>query len=619
MKITYKKLGLRLLDSLLAAAIVTAIAIMGWLDNLDNITSDWLYQESVESSSDIVIIGIDSATIDKLGKFSSWDRREIAKAINYLNNNDPNARPAVIGIDVMFSGEDSYNLEDDKQLAEAASKYKNVVVASVAAVNTQSLENDSDPYAKTWTWERPFNELEKVVDTGNIWGPDDDDGIVRHGIIYVNVKDDEKTKKLYSFSRVIYEKWCQQKEISPNPLPMMKDNGIFYLPFSAKSYNDDISFLDLIDGKISSEVYRDKIVLIGIRTSGMGEDFRIALDHSFIYGIEIHANEIQAFQRNFFPVEVGRNLQLAILFIICAAAEFFFRRLKILNTTILWIAICIGWFIICTLGYQYGEIILHTLWIPLLVSILFVGAVTTDYVRVQVEKIRVTSVFERYFDPTVMNKLIEGDSDAFHLGGKLQDIVVLFVDIRGFTTMSEKLPPSAIVDILNRYLRLTTECVRRHHGTLDKFIGDCTMAFWNAPLPQENPVLLACRAAMDMIEGSESLSKEIKEIYGFDITFGIGIHYGNAVVGNIGSKMRMDYTAIGDTVNTAARLEANAPGGKILISRTVADILGSSADITSLGDTITLKGKAKGFEVLMLNKLNTFDNSNYRKREGIID
>ena len=323
------------------------------------------------------------------------------------------------------------------------------------------------------------------------------------------------------------------------------------------------------------------------------------LDHSFIYGIEIHANEIQAFQRNFFPIEVDRNLQLAILFIVCTIAEFFFRRWKMLHSTILWIAVCISWFIICQLCYQYCEIILHTLWVPLLVSVLFVGAVTTDYVRVQIEKIRVTSVF----DQTIMNKLIEGDSDAFHLGGKLQDIVVLFVDIRGFTTMSEKLPPSAIVDILNRYLTLTTECVRRHHGTLDKFIGDCTMAFWNAPVKQDNPVLLACNAAMDMIEGSESLSKEIKELYGFGISFGIGIHYGNAVVGNIGSKMRMDYTAIGDTVNTAARLEANAPGDKILISRAVADILGSSANITSLGNTITLKGKSKGFEVLMLNSL----------------
>ena len=169
--------------------------------------------------------------------------------------------------------------------------------------------------------------------------------------------------------------------------------------------------------------------------------------------------------------------------------------------------------------------------------------------------------------------------------------------------MSEQLSPPTVVEILNRYLTLTTDCIRRHHGTLDKFVGDCTMAFWNAPLPQDKPVHLACRAAIDMIKDSEDLRAELKQRFGREIAFGIGVHWGSAVVGNIGSPFRMDYTAIGDTVNTAARLEANAPGGKILISRVVADILGDSADITSLGDTVKLKGKASGFEVLVLNSL----------------
>ena len=169
--------------------------------------------------------------------------------------------------------------------------------------------------------------------------------------------------------------------------------------------------------------------------------------------------------------------------------------------------------------------------------------------------------------------------------------------------MSESLPPTTVVAILNRYLTLTTDCIRRHHGTLDKFVGDCTMAFWNAPLEQDKPVHLACRAAIEMRNGSERLKEELRAEYGHEISFGIGIHWGNAVVGNIGTTFRMDYTAIGDTVNTAARLEANAPGGTILISRAVADILGADADITSLGDSIKLKGKSAGFEVLRLNAL----------------
>ena len=107
-----------------------------------------------------------------------------------------------------------------------------------------------------------------------------------------------------------------------------------------------------------------------------------------------------------------------------------------------------------------------------------------------------------------------------------------------------------------------------------------------------------------MIKDSEKLRAEIKNRCGCEISFGVGVHWGAAVVGNIGSPYRMDYTAIGDTVNTAARLEANAPGGKIFISRAVADVLGSQASVTSLGNSVKLKGKRDDFEVLILNSLN---------------
>ena len=134
-------------------------------------------------------------------------------------------------------------------------------------------------------------------------------------------------------------------------------------------------------------------------------------------------------------------------------------------------------------------------------------------------------------------------------------------------------------------------------------VGDAAMAFWGAPLPQEDHVMLACRAAMDMVEGSEALSQELLAQYGRTVAFGVGVHVGPAVVGNIGSPKRMDYTAIGDTVNTSARLEANAPGGTVYISRAVADALEGRIRAESLGDTIKLKGKKDGFEILTLEEI----------------
>ena len=140
----------------------------------------------------------------------------------------------------------------------------------------------------------------------------------------------------------------------------------------------------------------------------------------------------------------------------------------------------------------------------------------------------------------------------------------------------------------------------RNEGTLDKFIGDAAMAFWGAPRPQEDYVMKAVRAAEDMRRGSDQLSRQLMKRFGRTVSFGIGIHVGEAVVGNIGSPQRMDYTAIGDTVNTASRLESNAPGGTIYISREVADRLKGRIRVTSLGSSVKLKGKAEGFEVLTL-------------------
>ena len=599
-----RKILIRLTDAILAAFIITAIAVTGWLDDVEYRISDHFYQKYGVRSSDIVVIGIDKTTLSNLGPMSPNHRKDIAKAIKYLNNNDSNSRPAVIGIDLLFTGVNSDDLDGDKELVETVAQYRNVVIASEADLDEENiLADNNDPYApwdKTWPFIPPFPELAAVADTGHINAPNEVDGITRHDLLYVNVTE---RGKLYSFARVIYEKYCNYKDIKQQAPPKTVGNGLFYLPFTAKSYSVENNLWDLLEGNVSSEVYRDKIVLIGPYAAGMQDATPTALDRSdLMYGIDIHANAIQAFQEGFFPREVARTPQLIILFILSFILEFLFRNGKMKNMFLIWLTVFFGWLILCKICY-HQEIILNVLWVPFSASILFVGAVATNYMIARSEKDQVINTFVKYVDQTILKQLLEGDSESLDLGGKEHDIAVLFVDIRGFTSMSEKLPPSTVVNILNRYLTLTAECIRRYHGTLDKFVGDCTMAFWNAPVKQENSVYLACRAAMDMIEGSKELKKEIMREYGYDISFGIGVHWGSAVVGNIGTSFRMDYTAIGDTVNTAARLEANARGGTILISRAVADQLGNSAEINSLGNSIKLKGKSADFEILELKAL----------------
>lgn len=265
-------------------------------------------------------------------------------------------------------------------------------------------------------------------------------------------------------------------------------------------------------------------------------------------------------------------------------------------------ALCLGWYILCRMFYEAGYL-LHVLWFFVGAAVLYVAALAVNYVDSLMETRRVTGMFGRYVAPEIVKEILKEGTDSLKLGGTLTDIAVLFVDIRGFTPMSEALDPETVVEILNRYLTLIQKCIHKNGGTLDKFVGDAAMAFWGAPLPQEDYIMRAARAAMDMVEGSDELSQELLRKYGRTVSFGIGINAGSAVVGNIGAPDRMDYTAIGDTVNTAARLEANAPAGTVYISRTVADALQGRIRVRSLGSSVKLKGKAEGFEVLVLEEI----------------
>ncbi|MBR3297238.1 MAG: adenylate/guanylate cyclase domain-containing protein [Firmicutes bacterium] len=596
-----KKTTRKLITALLVAAVITGAVWLGALDRMDGTVSDALYHHNSAIDGQVVVVGMDQRAVDALGPMP-WPRDVMADAIMYLNS-DPDNKPAAIALDVLYVGASS-DPDADAALVEAAELGGNVVAASAGTFGSQ-LQVDGDSFymsdRSVLAWDSPFDELLAVSETGHINAMPDTDGIIRHAMYTVDVPDIGPVKP---FARVIYEKYCRFHGLEICREPVTTD-GFFYLPYTAMpgSYYDGISIIDLINGDIEPDYFAGKIVLIGPYTMGMQDEYRTSIDHaSTMYGIEIQANQIDAYRKGFLPQDVTLYPQLALLFLMCVAAMFFFLDSPVTRALIGWIAACGIWLGICYGSYKAGYV-LHALWIPLAVTVLFIACVALNYIRAAREKRKVTSTFGRYVDPAIMNELLAEGSAAETLGGRNFDIAVLFVDIRGFTTMSESLPPATVVEIINKYLTLTTECIMRHHGTLDKFVGDCTMAFWNAPVAQEDCVYLACQAAMDMVVGAKPLAEELQERFGRSVSFGVGVHYGPAVVGNIGAPQRMDFTAIGDTVNTASRLESNAPAGTIYISRIVADMLGDRAKTTSLGATIKLKGKAEGFEVLTLDSL----------------
>ena len=594
---------IQIIIALLVAAAIVWIASGRLLIVPDGTVSDAFYQEEQAGNADIMIIQIDQDAIDMLGPLP-WPRSVMAYVLEYLNSAGDGSKPAVIGIDVLYSGEGS-DPEADEALAAAAADAGNVVVPGAAVFGTSLVDEGENFYLQDRTvlaFEEPYPALKAAARVAHINTMEDEDAILRHAILFEDVPG---LGRVDSFSRAVYEEYCGHMGLQPNPAPTTKD-GFFYIPFTKQpgGYSDGISIAQILDGSIPPETFAGKIVLIGPYAAAMQDEYRTSISHAEpMYGLEVHANLIEAFERGFFPEEVPEGLQLLLLFLISAGTMIFFRDRPLRHTVPAWLLLSFGWLAAAKLLYEKGGLILHVLWVPLAVTVLFIASVAVNYVRSQLEKKRVTDTFGHYVDPAVMKQLLDQGSSALELGGKMYNIAVLFVDVRGFTSMSEALDPPTVVEIINKYLTLTTECIIKNHGTLDKFVGDCTMAFWNAPVAQEDPVYLACCAAMDMVAGSQALGEELMSRFGRTVDFGIGINYGPAVVGNIGAPLRMDYTAIGDTVNTASRLEANAPGSTVLISRAVADMLGDRAEVTSLGSSVKLKGKADNFEVLTLDSL----------------
>ncbi len=588
------------------AVILCLLSYFGAFRRIDRWAQDKLYQSPSSVSDDIVVIGIDEKALSEIGPYNTWDRNVMASALEALAADKDNM-PAVVAIDTLYA---TNTKEDaDNHLAEAASKLPTVIVGDVATFGTSKKVDDAGSIQIVQNsiveFEEPYEALKNVTVQGHINAMYDTDGVMRHAMLYVTPGE---KGKIYSMA---YETAKAYKEYLGEEItePQTDKNGFFYIPFSTtpEGFYDGVSVYDLINGDVPADYYAGKIVYIGPYAVALQDAYYTSISSAEqMYGVEIQANVTEAMLASNYKSEASDLIQVVILFVICMVAGYFLLyKSNLLQASIISVAVIAADIIIAKVLYENGTVV-RVVWIPIAAIVLYLLSIAIRYVKAAIERAKITNTFTRYVAPEIVSELLK-EGDALELGGKMFDIAVLFVDVRGFTTMSEALEPPVVVEIINKYLTLTTECIMRYNGTLDKFVGDCTMAFWNAPLKQEDPVYLACRAAVDMAEGSKKLGEELQEKYGRSVSFGIGVHFGPAVVGNIGAPQRMDYTAIGDTVNTSARLEANAPGGKIYISRAVADALGDRAKVTSLGDTIKLKGKAEGFEVLTLDHLEGAD------------
>ena len=336
-----------------------------------------------------------------------------------------------------------------------------------------------------------------------------------------------------------------------------------------------------------------KIVIIGTAASGM-HDVRVTPLASLYPGVEILATALDNLknQRTMrtVPVWLAPVFALALLALLGVA---FLCGANVLKT---------GWALsaltVLALTASYvavGRLLLLPLLLPLVLGwgYYFVCAVQA-YLRERKSREQAVQLFSRFVNPHVVQELVA--HGGLSRGGESRQISVLFSDIRGFTTLSEKRTPQQVVDLLNRYFTLQVEVVFRHGGSLDKFIGDCIMAFWGAPLDDPQHARNAVAAALEMADVLQQFKRELgEEDADFDV--GIGIHSGPAVVGLIGSDQRREYTAIGDTVNLASRIEGLTKGvSRILVSRETRELCGALYGFESMG-SFAVKGREKEVEL----------------------
>ncbi|MCD8496767.1 MAG: adenylate/guanylate cyclase domain-containing protein [Alphaproteobacteria bacterium] len=382
--------------------------------------------------------------------------------------------------------------------------------------------------------------------------------------------------------------------------------GEFLVYFAPSNPDWYLSAHKILEGTLPAEAIKDKIVLIGTSAVGL-KDIRSTPLNPFIPGVEVHLNIIDQvlqgkYLRRSFEAE---GLEAVAIFsmglVIILLAPFAGAVIQsVFTMLVIGGALMIGWY-----GFTaYGLLIDVGYPILALVLVFMVSTILT-YIRTEAERRQVRDAFGLYISPDFMKELTS-DPDKLQLGGEIKDLTVMFTDIRSFTTISEGLTPQELIALMNDFLTPMSDLVMSNRGTIDKYMGDAMMAFWNAPLDDPDHARHACTAALKMDEAlvpiNEQVKKKAEEIGKTPMLLnaGIGINTGPCAVGNMGSRQRFAYSTLGDAVNLASRLEGQTKtyGINILIGESTSEAVPDFAVLEM--DLIQVKGKTKPVRVFNL-------------------
>lgn len=614
----------------------------------------YLYTPFEKADSRITIISIDDDTISKYGEYDDWSRQVLADAVNALNENNA----SIIGLDVDLS--EVKDTEGDEALVEACKNAGNVVAIATADYDSADHDNTSDKAQsstlpsdaannepdnasadknsdssqnndlilskpadssidwsdhKTMSISFPYHELEDVVTTGISNAlQQSPDGIVRTAALSISYNDND----ISSFASTIYMKYQDSLGQDYN-MPNLSDDELFGFNRinNAQSYQI-ISLSDLLAGNADSSLIDGHITIIGalqIPDESMYYYQYLKSDYAQ-QEVLTETSIIQTLLNDKSVTDVPR-LAMALLagFITALFSVILRKKKKLWHIILQFLCIAVGIFIAMNINHMGLRVLLL---VPMIFCILaIIINLFFNLIYANFEKRRMELTLKMYVDSQVVDQISDFTPMELSSVSARRNIAVLFVDIRGFTSMSESLEPEQVVSILNEYFSVVYSSIIAWNGTLDKFIGDAAMAIFNAPNDVDDYVFNAVCAADDIQKNFEPLREKFMSEYGKEVHLGIGINNGTAIVGNIGCMGRFDYTAIGDTVNTASRLESKALPGQILISETVYAEVESRVSVNRVG-ALSLKGKAKAVETYQIITIDKPKAPNKLLRKGFL-
>jgi adenylate cyclase len=594
----------------------------------------------VKTARPVTIVDIDEASLAKLGQFP-WPRTRIADLITNLTK----LGAVVIAFDIVFSEPDRLNpdvaadtfrdldeetrsrlraLPSNDQILADAMRRSRVVLGESGLPQVQSefdkslpltglamLGEEPQPFMLEWPGLLRNVPLLEAAAAGRglftIWP--ERDGIVRRVPVMMLAQGATMPSLSFEMLRVatgtdtIFIKSDQAgiKSIGVKGFQIPTDrNGQLWVHFARSDPSIYVPAVDVLEGRVPPEKVKGQLVLIGTSAVGLNDNKTTPVSPA-MPGVEIHAQVIESALTR--AVLTQPNYGIAVEF--CAALLF--------GILVIAFAPLFGPITLVAVGALFATLLIGTSWYfytqqrllidftyPLLsTTSIYLTLIFTSFVREQAQRRQIRSAFGQYLSPALVEQLAQSP-EKLVLGGEEREMTIMFSDMRGFTSISEsyKNDPQGLTALMNRFLTPLTNAILDRKGTIDKYMGDAIMAFWNAPLDDGAHQVNACEAALDMLERVDALNRERRiEAEQADRPFiplnvGVGLNTGTCVVGNMGSDMRFDYSVFGDSVNLASRLEGQSKeyGFPIIVGSRTALAAREKFAILEL-DFIMVKGK----------------------------